>query len=176
VTWAALRDGLDLDDAPAIAELARRSILQVDPGAVVVDGVDVTVAIRGPEVTGAVSGVAAVPGVRTELVARQRQWVAARGGAVAEGRDIGSVVFPDADLKVYLTASPEVRAARRAAEDGADLVNVATDIRRRDLADSSRADSPLAVAADAVVVDTSELGADEVVDLLLARLAAKKPR
>jgi cytidylate kinase len=176
VTWAALRDGLDLDDAPAIAELARRSILQVDPGAVVVDGVDVTVAIRGPEVTGAVSAVAAVPGVRTELVARQRQWVAARGGAVAEGRDIGSVVFPDADLKVYLTASPEVRAARRAAEDGADLVNVATDIRRRDLADSSRADSPLAVAADAVVVDTSELGADEVVDLLLARLAAKKPR
>lgn len=170
VTWAALRDGLSLDDSSALSELALRTKLQVEPDAVLVDGVDVTTSIRGPEVTGAVSAVAAVDGVRKELVGRQREWVASHGGAVAEGRDIGTVVFPHADLKVYLTASPEVRAARRAAEDGLDTEAVAADIRRRDLADSSRANSPLAAAPDALVVDTSELGPDEVVDVLLAQL------
>ncbi|MEA3214743.1 MAG: CMP/dCMP kinase, partial [Acidimicrobiia bacterium] len=170
VTWAALRDGLSLDDSSALTELAERTKLQVEPEAVLVDGVDVTSAIRGPEVTGAVSAVSAVDGVRKELVDRQREWVVSHGGAVAEGRDIGTVVFPHADLKVYLTASPEVRAARRAAEDGLDVEAVASDIRRRDLADSSRANSPLAAAHDALVVDTSELGPDEVVDVLLAQL------
>jgi CMP/dCMP kinase len=175
LTWAVLRDGLDADDGEAVTHLARRLALEVGEGGVFVDGTDVTAAIRGPEVTAAVSAVSAVPGARAELRERQRAWVAARGGAVAEGRDMGTVVFPDARLKVYLTAAPEVRARRRAAEVGHDPEAVARDIHRRDLADSTRADSPLARAPDAVVVDTSELAPAAIVDLLVARLPDPPP-
>jgi cytidylate kinase len=131
---------------------------------VLVDDIDATVEIRGPEVTRAVSLVAANPEVRSELRARQRQWAAERQGGVIEGRDIGTVVFPDALLKVYLTASEEVRAARRAKEM-TDLRydQVAADIARRDAADSGRVDSPLSEAGDAVNVDTTGLTIDEVV-------------
>ncbi len=135
------------------------------------DGVDATEAIRGAEVTAAVSTVAAVAEVRKELVERQRAWVAERGGGVVEGRDIGSVVFPDARLKVYLTASPEVRARRRAGEIGdADVEWVAADIRRRDDADSGRVASPLVAADGSVTIDTSDLDIDEVVAVIVGLL------
>ena len=117
------------------------------------------------------SVVAAVADVRIDLVGRQRNWVAERGGGVVEGRDIGSVVFPDALLKVYLTASPEERARRRAGETGGiDVEVVAADIRRRDAADSGRKVSPLVEADGSVILDTSDLTVDEVVEAIVALL------
>jgi CMP/dCMP kinase len=173
VTWAALRAGLDATDPAdraAVGDLARRVRLEVDAGPVRVDGVDVTADIRGPEVTAAVSAVSAIPAVRAELRDRQRAWMVAHRGGVAEGRDMGTVVFPHAQLKVFLTASSDVRARRRAAELAGDVEAIARDIERRDRADSTRADSPLQRADDAVVVDTSELRPDQIVDLLVTRL------
>ena len=167
VAFAVLARCIDPEDTAAVAEVARLVALEVTGSVCVVDGVDATVAIRGPEVTVAVSTVAANPEVRAEMVTRQRAWVAERGGGVMEGRDIGSVVFPDAELKVYLTASAKVRADRRASEtQGADTGAVAADIRRRDDADSTREASPLVEAAGAVVVDTSDLTVDQAADVI----------
>jgi cytidylate kinase len=136
-----------------------------------VDGVDATIEIRGPEVTRAVSTVAANPAVRTEMVARQREWANRHGGGVIEGRDIGSVVFPDAALKVYLDARPEVRAARRSQEvTDLSYETVAADIARRDALDQGRESSPLTRAGDAVEVDTSDLSIDEIVELIAAQV------
>lgn len=165
VTAAVLRAGIATDDAGAVAERARTCDLQVGPYGVFVDAVEVTEEIRGPLVTAAVSAVAANAEVRAELVRRQREWIALRPGAVLEGRDIGTVVVPDARLKVFLTASAEARAARRAGEGttGSDTAAVAADLARRDELDSTRAASPLATAADAVTVDTTDLTIDEVV-------------
>ena len=172
VAHAVLRRGIDPTDRPAVAEVARVVSLEVTRSRCLVDGEDASVSIRGPEVTGAVSVVAANSDVRTEMVARQRAWVAELGGGVMEGRDIGSVVFPDAELKVYLTASPEVRARRRAAEvPGLDVDAVAADIRRRDDADSSRTTSPLVTADGARVLDTSELTVDGAVDAIVGMLS-----
>ncbi|HJL76111.1 MAG TPA: (d)CMP kinase [Acidimicrobiales bacterium] len=171
VAFAALRAGIDLQDEVALARTARAMDLQLDRTSCVVDGVDATQAIRGPEVTSAVSVVAAVADVRIDLVGRQQNWVAERGGGVVEGRDIGSVVFPDALLKVYLTASPEERARRRAGETGdIDVEVVAADIRRRDAADSGRKVSPLVEADGSVILDTSDLTVDEVVEAIVALL------
>jgi len=171
VVFAALRAGIDLQDEVALARTARAMDLQLDRTSCVVDGVDATQAIRGPEVTSAVSVVAAVADVRINLVGRQRNWVAERGGGVVEGRDIGSVVFPDALLKVYLTASPEERARRRAGETGdIDVEVVAADIRRRDAADSGRKVSPLVEADGSVILDTSDITVDEVVEAIVALL------
>ncbi|MEW2385728.1 (d)CMP kinase [Micromonospora sp. NPDC047707] len=177
ITWAVLRSGVDLADASAVAKVAGETDLRIgtEPQGygVTADGVGVEVEIRGPEVTGAVSAVAAVPAVRALLVARQREMIAAAGRIVVEGRDIGSVVAPDADLKVYLTASESARAARRSAEDATDVAATAADLARRDRLDSTRTADPLAQAPDAVVLDTTELGIDEVVarlrDLLTER-------
>lgn len=164
VTAAVLRAGIAPDDGPAVAALAARSAIDVGER-VTIDGVDVTEEIRGPAVTAAVSAVAANAAVRATLVEQQRAWARDHGGAVLEGRDIGTVVFPDARLKVYLTASPEARAARRAAEGttGADRAAVAADLARRDRLDSSRQASPLTTAADAVIVDTTDMTIEEVV-------------
>lgn len=171
VTFAALRRGIDPADAEVVARLARQVELELGQGTLVVDGVDATIEIRGPEVTRAVSLVAANPEVRAELVRRQREWAQERNGGVLEGRDIGTVVFPDAQLKVYLTASPEVRAARRSKEvTDLDYQTVAADLARRDALDQGREASPLALADDALVVDTSELSVDEIVDDLVARV------
>ncbi|MBC8364819.1 MAG: (d)CMP kinase [Actinobacteria bacterium] len=171
VAFAALQAGIDLQDEVALARTARAMDLQLDRTSCLVDGVDATQAIRGPEVTSAVSVVAAVADVRIDLVERQRDWVGERGGGVVEGRDIGSVVFPDARLKVYLTASPEVRARRRAGETGdIDIEVVAADIRRRDAADSGREVSPLVEADGSVTLDTSHLTVDEVVEAIVALL------
>ncbi len=173
VAFAALRRGIDPDDADPVARVARGVELSVEGGVVTVDGVDASIEVRGPEVTRAVSAVAANPAVRAELVDRQRRWAAERGGGVVEGRDIGTVVFPRACLKVYLTASHEARSARRAKE-AADLSYdaVAADIARRDNADSTRAADPMQPAADAVVVDTTGLSVEDVVDEVLERVAA----
>lgn len=172
VAFAALRGGVDPEDGEIVGNLARSMEFTIAPnGTVTVDGVDATIEIRGPEVTRAVSIVAANPAVRDEMRARQRQWVAKRGGGVMEGRDIGTVVFPDARLKVYLDASPEVRAARRSKEV-ADLSyeTVATDLARRDALDQNRDHDPLRAAEDAVVIDTSNLSVEEIVDAILENL------
>jgi cytidylate kinase len=169
VAFAALRAGVDPDDAELVANLAAGMELTMRPdGTVLVDGADATIEIRGPEVTRAVSIVAANPAVRSEMRRRQREWATERGGGVMEGRDIGTVVFPDAALKVYLDARPEVRAARRSKEV-ADLSyeTVASDLARRDALDQGRADSPLREADDAHVIDTSDLSVDQIVDEIL---------
>ncbi|HUO49471.1 MAG TPA: (d)CMP kinase, partial [Acidimicrobiales bacterium] len=169
VAWAALARGLDPGDTDAVATLARGLVIEVGEQ-VLVDGVDATAAIRTPEVDAAVSAVAANAAVRTDMVARQRAWVAEHGGGVVEGRDIGTVVLPDAELKVYLTADTGERAARRAAErnESHRVAQVADQLTRRDHLDSTRASSPLVsardVADDALVVDSTSRSADEVLE------------
>ena len=172
VAFAALRGGVDPEDAEVVSNLARNIDLQIDTnGTVIVDDVDATIEIRGPEVTRAVSIVAANPDVRKEMRARQRQWVAKRGGGVMEGRDIGTVVFPEARLKVFLDASPEVRAARRSKEvSDLSYETVATDLARRDALDQNRTHDPLRTASDAVTIDTSDLTVDQIVDAIMGHL------
>lgn len=171
VTFAALRRGIDPADAEVIGRLAHQVELELLDGRIVVDGVDATIEIRGPEVTRAVSLVAANPVVREEMVRRQRAWAHERNGGVLEGRDIGSVVFPDAALKVYLTASPEVRAQRRSQEvTDLDYATVAADLARRDALDQGRETGPLAQAEGATVVDTTDRGIEEIVAELVALL------
>jgi cytidylate kinase len=171
VTAAALRRGVALDDLDAVGQLARGLDVEVGERGVFADGHDVTAEIRGAEVTGAVSRVAANSAVRAELRARQRAWAEQRGGGVIEGRDIGTVVFPDAVLKMYLTASPRVRAERRVAEAGGDVDEIEASIATRDQYDSTRADSPLREADGAVLVDTTGLDIDAVLAHILGLLA-----
>ena len=173
VTFAALRRGMDPADVDVVGRLAEDVTIELDASGVVVDGVDATIEIRGPEVSRAVSIVAANPVVRTEMVRRQRAWVEARGGGVLEGRDIGTVVFPDAELKVYLTADPEVRAKRRSQEvTDLDYETVAADLARRDALDQGREVSPLAEAPDAFLLDTTGLTVEEIIDVIAARIGA----
>lgn len=184
VAFAALRMGVDPEDTVTVARLARQ--LKIDIGErVVVDGADATIEIRGPEVTRAVSTVAANPEVRAELRHRQREWATAHGGGVIEGRDIGSVVFPEAPLKVFLTAADDERARRRykevtdlqydgsspglAVEPETSVEAVAADLARRDQADSTRTVAPLAIADGAVVIDTTGHGIEDIVDDVLER-------
>jgi cytidylate kinase len=170
VAFACLRRGIEPSDVDKVADVAPSVDIEV-AGRVTVDGEDATEAIRGPEVTKAVTAVASNPEVRAEMVKRQRVWADEHGGGVIEGRDIGSVVFPDAELKVYLTASDEERARRRSSEVKADDVGaVAADIARRDHADSTRAASPLHVAEGATVIDTTGRSVDDIVDELIAML------
>lgn len=165
VAFAAMTRGVDPIDVGPVGEVARGMDLTVDDDGVRVDGVDASVEIRGPEVSRAVSVVAANPEVREEMRTRQRLWAVEHRGGVIEGRDIGTVVFPDAVLKVYLTADPAVRAERRAREmTELDYDGVAADIARRDAADRGRNDSPLLEADDAVTLDTTGLSIDEVVE------------
>jgi cytidylate kinase len=170
VAHAVLVAGIDSDDQEAVGALAQRVRIEVGER-VLVDGEDATKAIRSPEVTRAVTAAAANPLVRTEMVRRQRAWVREHGGGVVEGRDIGSVVFPDARVKVFLTADPEERARRRAAEAGQ---AVATDIARRDQADSTREHSPLTAAEDAITLDTTDRTIDDVVDEILGLVAQRQ--
>lgn len=177
VTFAVLRRGVDPNDLDAVGEVARTIDLQIeDIGGstrLTVDGLDATAEVRGRAVTGSVSAVAANSVVRTEMVERQRRWVAERGGAVIEGRDIGSVVFPDADLKLFVTASARIRAERRVAEIGGDVDEVEASIIDRDRKDSSRSDSPLVEASGATVVDTTGMSIVEVVARITSMLAAR---
>jgi cytidylate kinase len=168
VTLAALERGVDADDAAGCAGIARKITLEVGD-VVLLDGHDVTSAIRGPKVTATVSQVSAHPEVRHELVERQRAWVASRPGGVVEGRDIGTVVFPDATVKVFLTASDDERARRRqrdehAADRSVDVDEVREDLVRRDRKDSDRKVSPLRPAVDALTIDTTGRSVENVVD------------
>jgi cytidylate kinase len=167
VAFAAIQRSVDPEDRPKVAELARDMDLVVGD-TVTVDGVDATIEIRSPEVTRAVSTVAANPEVRTQMRLRQREWAMSHDGGVIEGRDIGSVVFPDALLKVYLTADDRERASRRSKEM-LDLQydQVAADIARRDHIDSTRSASPLTAALDAVHIDTTGLDIPAVVARVL---------
>jgi CMP/dCMP kinase len=176
VTLAALERGADLHDAVACEAAAVDAEIVVD-GTVLLDGRDVSAEIRGPEVTAVVSTVSAHPGVRTVLVARQRDWVESHGGGVVEGRDIGTVVFPDAPVKVFLTASDEARAARRARDEadaarGTTVDEVAADLARRDALDSNRVASPLVAAADAIVIDNTTSDVHDVIDVIVGRAEA----
>ena len=163
VTYAALRDGIDLNNELTVAAIAKGMRVVMSADRFIVDEVDVTDIIRGPQVTEAVSTVAALSAVRTELRTSQRSWVENAGGGVVEGRDIGTVVFPDATLKVFLTASPAVRAQRRVAQSGGDVVVIEEQIRQRDHLDSTRADSPLRESNDSLFIDTTDLSIDAVV-------------
>lgn len=178
VTCEVLRRGIEPADESAVVALAERSRIEVGLDRVTVDGTDVTEAIRTTEVNSAVSIVAALSGVRSRLRRQQRAWVASKGGAVVEGRDIGTVVFPDATLKIFLTASPRVRAERRVAQSGGDVEEIERAIAQRDHLDSTRDDSPLRATGEYDIVDTSNLGVDDVVKMLLEAVtlkAAAKP-
>lgn len=163
VTYAALRDGIDLNNESAVTDISKSMNVVMSSDRFIVDDVDVTDIIRGPQVTEAVSTVAALSSVRSELRTAQRTWVENAGGGVVEGRDIGTVVFPDATLKVFLTASPAVRAKRRVAQSGGDVVVIEEQIRQRDHLDSTRADSPLRESNDSLFIDTTDLSIDAVV-------------
>ncbi len=166
VACAALRRGVDPGNADAVADMLADVDIEVGDGRVTIDGADATAEIRGRAVTQAVTPVAANPQVRAVLRARQRAWAASHGGGVIEGRDIGSVVFPDAELKLFLTASPRVRAERRVAEVGGDVEEVAAAIAHRDASDAGRHDGPMVEASGAVVVDTTGLGIDQVLAVI----------
>jgi len=178
LAWKALHDGLDLSDEASVAALAERATFDVEGGRITIDGHDVATAIRTPEMDRASAMVARHPAVRRVLVARQRSY-GQGGGVVMEGRDIGTVVFPDADVKIYLDASPEERARRRAADPAhtssrsTQLSDVATALAERDRSDSTRTASPLAVAPDAVVMDTTGLPVDRVVEQVLTLVKSK---
>src|SRR5687768_17555452 len=179
-TVAVLDAGVDPEDADAVADVVAKARIEVGTTAgtevVRVDGVDVADRIRGPEVTRAVSPVSAVPAVRRQLVDQQRALVEAAEAVVVEGRDIGTVVLPEATLKVYLTAAPEVRAQRRAGQLGltepAEIAALAEDLRRRDEYDSEREDSPLRPAPDAVIVDSTHLDRAAVIDRVVSLAAS----
>ena len=171
VGWKALRDGVPLDDEAAVARLAARSPIAIGDSSVTIDDVDVTDEIRTPEIDRAAASVARLPAVRAILVERQRA-LGAGGGVVMEGRDIGTVVFPGADVKIYLDASAEERARRRAhdpAHSGGPTVvaEVATALTARDELDRSRKASPLYAAADALVIDTTDKPVGQVVTEVL---------
>jgi CMP/dCMP kinase len=175
-TLAVLRAGVDPADQQAVQSVAATANMSVghdpDEDRSYLDGEDVSAEIRGDEVTRAVSAVSSVPAVRSRLVDLQRALAGGPGGVVVEGRDIGTVVLPDADLKIFLTASAETRARRRNDQNVAaglpdDYDTVLADVRRRDHLDSTRAVSPLRPADDAVLVDTSEMSESEVIDHLL---------
>jgi CMP/dCMP kinase len=168
VALAVLEAGVALDDEIGCAALARKLVINVDNGVTTIDGRDVSAEIRGPETTAAVSAVSAHPEVRAVLVAQQRSWVADHGAGVVEGRDIGTVVFPEARLKVFLTASDDERARRRQLDEEASARAVRVDdvrslLVRRDAHDSGRAVSPLRPADDAIEIDTTGRGVDDVV-------------
>lgn len=167
VTWAMLDADLSVEDEAALGELAETIDLRINGEVVTVDGHDVSAAIRSEVVTENVSSVSAVKAVRDVLQQRQRQWAFAAGGGVMEGRDIGTVVFPDATVKIFLTASLEERARRRADENGGDLAELIADMAARDHADSTRDIAPLTRADDAVEVDSTEMTLDEVANAIV---------
>lgn len=172
VGWKALQEGVPLDDEMRVQELSRRATIVVEGGVVSIDGQDITRAIRTPEIDRAASSVARLPRVRDVLVGLQRE-MGRGGGVVMEGRDIGTVVFPEADVKIYLDATPEERARRRATDPahsggGAGEAAVAASIEARDRSDSTRAASPLTLARDAVRIDTTGMPISDVVDRVMA--------
>jgi len=177
VAWKAADDGLSLDDDEAVAAVAENAVLDQVDGTVTIDGHDVTRVIRTPEVDKAAASVARLPRVREVLVARQRA-LGANGAVVMEGRDIGTVVFPNADMKIYLDASAEERARRRASDQAhsgshGSLADVQSELVARDQTDSTRAVAPLALATDAVYIDTTSMPMEVVVNHVMMLLFEK---
>ena len=180
VAWKALREGLDPGDGQACADAARRARIVVGDGVVTVDGHDVARAIRTPEIDAAAAAVARQPAVREILIAQQRD-IGRAGGVVMEGRDIGTVVFPGADVKIYLDATPEERARRRAHDPAhalsagpATVGDVATALEARDLSDRTRSTSPLTMAEDAVLLDTTDLSIEQAIEAVLALVGSRE--
>jgi cytidylate kinase len=174
--WA-VRQGVDFDDHHRMEQLALASEIELAPGRIQLNNEDVTAAIRTPEVTNGASRIAVIPGVRRAMVAKQRE-IGQKVSVVMEGRDIGTVVFPDADVKVFLDATLEERARRRLLESRSKGVEVSVSaltaqMRERDERDSTRADAPLAQAPDAVYLDSTELSEDEVAEAILKMVRAR---
>ncbi|MEU6085129.1 (d)CMP kinase [Streptomyces sp. NPDC047108] len=183
ITWWMLANDIDVSDPQAVAVVVDKPVIEsgTEPGAptITVDGTDVSGPIRTQDVTSAVSAVSAVPEVRARITGLQRSIAAAATpGIVVEGRDIGTTVLPDADLKIFLTASPEARAARRSGElkgkEATDLAATQAALAKRDAADSSRKASPLAKADDAVEVDTTDLTLDQVIECVVTLVEEKR--
>jgi len=172
IAWGVMQRDIDPADWPVVDDVLPQIAISVGRDAVLVDGTDATREIRSPEVTRNVSAVAANPAVRAMMVGLQRQWIIEQGGGVLEGRDIGTVVAPDAAVKVFLTASPRERARRRAAEFGGDVDAVEAELIRRDQADSTRDTSPLRPADDAKHIDTTDYKIEEVVRLVVDLVTA----
>src|SRR4029450_12067317 len=181
VAWKALSEGLDVHDESAVASVSDRAVFDLDAGRVVIDGVDVSKAIRTPAIDKGATAVARHPAVRRALVARQQE-MGRDGGVVMEGRDIGTAVFPDADMKICMDASPEARAPRRASDPAhttagsSALADVATALAERDRNDSTRAASPLAMAPDAIHIETTGAPIESVVEQVMAIVAGKSGR
>jgi cytidylate kinase len=177
VAWKAAQEGLPLDDDAVVAELAQRARYQQVDGTITIDNHDITRAIRTPEMDKAAASVARLPHVREVLVSQQRAMGAA-GAVVMEGRDIGTVVFPDADLKLYIDASAEERARRRAHDEAhtggqASLANVQSELVARDKSDSTRSIAPLQIAKDAVYIDTTSMPIEVVVNRVMMLIMDK---
>lgn len=178
VAWKALHEGIEIGDERAVAALGERAAFELEDGRAVIDGHDVAREIRTPEIDSAAAAVARHPAVRAALVRRQRE-MGQDGGIVMEGRDIGTVVFPDADVKIFLTASPEERARRRASDPAhaasqqAVLAEIATALAERDRSDSTRAVSPLLQASDALAIDTTSMPIESVVAHILTVVRTK---
>jgi cytidylate kinase len=177
VAWKSAQEGVPLDDDAAVAALAARAGYRQADGTITIDGHDVTRAIRTPDMDKAAASVARLPHVREVLVAQQRD-MGAGGGVVMEGRDIGTVVFPDADLKLYIDASAEERARRRAADPAhtggqGSLASVQSELVARDKSDSTRSVAPLQMAQDAVYIDTTSMPIDMVVHRVMMLIAEK---
>lgn len=174
-TFAVLSDEVDIHDEEAILAVLDQHTIDYDERGILLDGMLIDRDVRSTPVTQTVSAVSAHPGVRAEIVALQQDWVAQHeGSAVVEGRDIGTVVFPNAPVKVFLTARPEVRAQRRAGDaeaSGSSVGDIAKDLERRDTADAGRATSPMRPADDATIIDTSDLDINGVVEAILDLVA-----
>ena len=174
VAFAVMSSGVNTVDADAVGDIARSAHIVIERDSAELNGTNVSVEIRSPEVSAVVSIIAAHSPVRDAMRQQQRQWIEAHNGGVVEGRDIGTVVFPRADLKIFLTASPEVRAERRVAQTGGDVEAIAANIAERDRIDSTREDSPLRPADDAIFVDSSRRSIDEVVNEIVHHFNALK--
>jgi len=172
--WA-LENGIDPGDEGKVVPMAESAEINLDGGRVVLNGRDVTADVRRPEVSQAASKVSAIPGVRRELVRKQQQY-AEVSSLVMEGRDIGTVVYPQAQAKIFLDASPEIRSRRRVEELGGDYGQVLREIRERDYRDVTRADSPLRQAEDAVHLDTSELNEEGVIQAVIRIVCERTSR
>lgn len=173
VALAVAEASVDTADADKVETIAGSSSIQVDGDRAFLNGRDVSDLIRTSEISAIVSIIAAQSGVREAMREQQRRWISSHGGGVVEGRDIGTVVFPDAEVKVFLTASPEERAQRRVSQSGGDVDHIARNISERDRIDSTRADSPLRPADDSVMIDSTGLTIDEVVEKIVGHFTTK---
>ncbi len=167
VALQTIRDNVSPSEESAVGSIAEVADISVEGTRSSLNGEDVSELIRTPEIASIVSVIAAHTPVRTAMRHQQQRWIASHGGGVVEGRDIGTVVFPNAEVKIFLTASPEERAARRVGQSGGDIAAVAANIAERDRIDSERTDSPLRPAVDAIVVDSTGLDISEVVSIIV---------